>query len=111
MVNELTTLLAEEKQIRASLGRLRTRKQALEQSIKKYLSETEDPGIKFKDMTISVHDKEIRLYKNKTSKIDDAKNALKSHGVSNADSVLASVIEAMRGDTRTEQKLLVKKTK
>lgn len=111
LVNELSALLSEEKQLRAQMAKLRTRRQTVEQGIKAFLAETDDPGLKYRDLVLTVQDKEVRIYKNKTTKIDDAKNVLKRHGVPNADSIVGSVIAAMRGDTRTEQKLVVKKNK
>lgn len=111
MVSELTLIMAEEKQVRAQAARLRTRRTALEAQIAKILRDSDDPGVKYHGLQIALEDKEVRHRKKKTEKIDGAKNVLKTNGVTNADRVLESVINALRGDKTVEQKLTVKKIK
>lgn len=111
LVAELTSLINEEKQMRMHVRKLKDRREQVEDGIMKFLAETEDPGIKHKNITLTVEEKERRKYRNKTDKIDSAKNVLKKHGVSNSDKVIQDVIEAMRGEPRLETKLCLKKTK
>jgi len=111
MASELTLILAEEKQLRGQIGRLRNRRSVLETQISKILRDSDDPGVKYHGLQIALEDKEVRHRKKKTEQIDGAKNVLKTNGVANADRVLESVINAMRGDKIVEQKLTVKKIK
>jgi len=83
----------------------------LETQISKILRDSDDPGVKYHGLQIALEDKEVRHRKKKTEQIDSAKNVLKTNGVANADRVLESVINALRGDKIVEQKLTVKKIK
>lgn len=111
MVSELALILNEEKQIRGQLTRLRNRRATLETQISKALRDSDDPGVKYQGLQIALEEKEVRHRKKKTEQIDGAKNVLKTNGVANADRVLESVINALRGDKTLEQKLTVKKIK
>lgn len=111
MVSELTLILNEEKHLRSQLARLRNRRTTLESQITKILRDADDPGVKYHGLQIALEDKEVRRRRKKTEQIDGAKNVLKTNGVANADRVLESVINALRGDKTVEQKLTVKKIK
>ena len=111
MVSELSVLLSEERQLRRQLAQLRTRRTFIESQISKILRDSNDPGVKYHGLQIALEDKEVRHRKKKTEQIDGAKNVLKTNGVTNADRVLESVINALRGDKTVEQKLTVKKIK
>ena len=111
LVSELSEIITEEKRIRGHMRELRSRREKIEGHVAKFFEETEDPGIKYRGLTITVEDKIVRLHKKKTEKIDGALNVLKEYGVKNADQVLGNVIEAMRGHASTETKVIVKKAK
>lgn len=111
MASELSLLITEERQLRRQLVQLRTRRTFIESQISKILRDSDDPGVKYHGLQIALEDKEVRHRKKKTEQIDGAKNVLKTNGVANADRVLESVINALRGDKTVEQKLTVKKIK
>ena len=111
LVSELSELIAEEKRVRAHVKGLRQRRATIEAQIAAFFDETEDPGIKYRGLCVTVEDKTVRLYKKKTEKIDGARNVLKEYGVKNTDQVLGDVIDAMRGQTTTEARVVVKKAK
>lgn len=111
MASELSLLITEERQLRRQLVQLRTRRTFIESQISKILRDSNDTGVKYHGLQIALEDKEVRHRKKKTEQIDGAKNVLKTNGVANADRVLESVINALRGDKTVEQKLTVKKIK
>lgn len=111
LVSELSEIMNEEKRMRLHLKEVKRRRAVIEEQIAKFFNETQDPGIKYRNMTITLEDKEIRLHKKKTEKLDGARNVLKGYGVKNTDQVLCDVIEAMRGQAIVEPKVVVKKVK
>ena len=111
IVSELTAIMAEEKNTRNRMRTLRDRRLFLENSVCKFLEETEDVGIKYKDVELVLEDKQVRTRRKAREKEDCVLAVLQRAGISNPSAVLPQVIEATRGEKHTEPKLAVRKSK
>jgi len=108
-VTELKIIIAEETRARAHLKKIRDKRKILEDQIAVYLADSPDAGIKTRDFTISLENKEVRLRKKKRDRVEEASNILKRAGVHDADRLVDRVVEAMRGDIEIRPKLHIKK--
>lgn len=111
LIYELNIISTEEKQLRLHFKKLRDRKKTIESQLITTLEKSEEKGIKYNNILIILDDKETTIYKKKTEKIQEAKNILKKNGVNNADNILFDVLKAMKGDTKIQTKLVIKKNK
>ena len=111
LLYELTVINNEEKQLRTQIKKLRDRKKNIESELIKILNNSEDKGFKYNNLIVVLDNKETYIYKKKSEKIQEAKNILKRHGVTNSENILIDVLKAMKGDTKIQSKLVVKKNK
>jgi hypothetical protein len=110
-VSELTAIITEEKNMRTRMRTLRERRLFLENNVCKFLEETDDSGIKYKDIELVIEDKLVRTRLKAREKEDFVLAVLQKAGVANPVAVLPQVIEATKGEARTKTKLAVRKSK
>lgn len=110
-VSELTAIMTEEKNTRARLKTLRERRTVLENDVCRFLDETRDAGIKYRDLELVLEEKQVRTRRKAREKEDGVLSVLQKAGLPDAVSVLAQVLEATRGEKHTEPKLAVRKAK
>lgn len=106
-VTELKRLDIEIKRQQTELRRLRNQKKDCEKRILDYLDTTEQPGLRFHDMTIIATDRKKRRYKKKSEKEEAGKIILQKHGIYNSKEALDELLNAMRGSPERESKLQI----
>jgi hypothetical protein len=98
-VTELKEITTEVKNRSKELCKLRARKVELEKKICDFLTEKDQPGVKYKDVAIILEkNKYKRMPKKKAQKEEDCLNVLKHYGVSNAEKIFGELLETMKGD-------------
>jgi len=110
-VLELESIRAEIKSLAAKRKELRKREKVVEERIIQYLEIKEQPGLKHHGTAIILEQKEARERKKAKERDMDAKLVLERYGISDADRVLAEVLEARKGNKVPVKKLKIKKYK
>lgn len=105
---ELQELNREISRLSEQLKILRERKNYIEGSIINYLETTQQPGVKFKNVTVIQEEKNYRKPKKKKEKYSAAVNVLKGYGVQDPEEAYNKVINAMRGSPHAKPKLKLK---
>ena len=110
-IDELDQIKAEISRNNAINRNLRQRARDLEGHIADYLQNKSQAGVKYKGRTIILETKERRLTKNKSAKERDVVTLLKQLGVDNPRDAYVQLLNAQRGDSVEQQKLMIKKIK
>ena len=98
-VTELKELVADIKQRSMQLGKLRKRKEELEKKITDFLTEKDQPGVKYKDTAVILEKNKIkRVPKKKAQKEEECLEVLKYYGITNAEKILNELVETMKGE-------------
>ena len=98
-VTELKELSTEVKNRSKELSKLRKRKQELEKKIGDFLTEKDQPGVKYKDVAVILEkNKYKRMPKKKAQKEEDCVNLLKHYGIGNAEKICNEFFETMKGE-------------
>lgn len=112
LVSELDVITKEIKTRLNDLSKLRKREKTIKEQIKKFCSETDKPGIKYKDITILVEDKTKRVPKKIEAKIKQCKELLQENDIQCSDKIITQVIDALKGEKKTQKIIkIVKKNK
>jgi len=106
-VKQLKLLDTEIKRQQNELRKLRNQKKECEKRILDYLETTEQPGLRFRDMTIIAKDSRRRRYKKKSEKEEAGQMILKKHGIYNSKEALEELLSAMRGSPEHQSKLQI----
>lgn len=108
-VTELKELSTEVKNRSKELTKLRKRKEELEKKICDFLTEKDQPGVKYKDVAVILEkNKYKRLPKKKAQKEEDCVNLLKHYGISNAEKICSEFFETMKGEEIPKNALRLK---
>lgn len=108
-VDELNHINAEIKRNNLSNKKLRIRAKDLEKSIKEYLQEKNQSGLKYNGQAILVEHKEKRVNKTKKVREQDAISYLQSLGIQNPEETYLKLEDVKKGETVEETKLKFKK--
>lgn len=110
-VKSQESLRQELKRIKNELEKLKPEISAFKSSILDALKKQNQEGMKYKDLTITVHSKYKRYYPKKAEKERLLFEALQSCGIDDAKNTTLSVIEALksRAHTGVEDTLKIKK--
>lgn len=108
-VEELNQLKLEINRNNAVNKKLRIRAKELEYSIKKYLQEKNQNGLKYNGQAIIVENKEKRANKNKKEKYESTINFLHSIGVSNPEEAYLQLEDLKKGEAIEQTTLKFKK--
>lgn len=106
-VVELSRLNDEIKRQQKELRVLRKHKEECEKRVLDYLDANEQPGIKFRGMTIIAEERRKRRYRKKKEKIEQGESVLQRYGVSNSREALDELMESMRGSPEPKTKLRI----
>jgi len=106
-VQELKRLQIEIKRQQTQLRDLRTHKKECEKRIMDYLETNDQPGLKFRDMTIIAQNTQRRRRKKKQEKQDAGLMILQKHGIYNSKEALDELLSAMRGSPERETQLRI----
>ena len=104
---ELHHIEQEIRRLSKELKTFRTRKKGLEDSILTFIKDTNQPGIKYKGIAIVPKTKNTRKYKKKADKEKDGTYILEKYGIQNSDKILKELVEAMKGEEESVEKLKV----
>lgn len=106
-VLELSNLNDEIKRRQKELRSLRKQKESCETRVLDYLDANEQPGIKFRGMTIIAEERRKRRYRKKQDKISNGEIVLQKYGISNTREALDELLESMRGSPEPNTKLRI----
>lgn len=108
---ELREINLELSRMNKDMKKLKTRKAELEQSILEYITNNDVPGVKYNDIIIISEEGKARMRKNAKEKEEESIGVLREYGVSRAEEAYKRILNAMKGDTYTKQKLKIKEIK
>jgi len=108
-VMELHELKIEIKRVAGELKKLRTAEKEIENRLTKYLSETNQPGIKYGTTAIVLEEKTPHSRKKKKEVEEDTVKILKRHGISNPEDVMKDLDDARKGSPVFKQKIRLQK--
>lgn len=109
-VQEIDTIDKEIKALRLSLSRLNNRKKALESNIIDFLDKKDQPGLKYKDITIISEEKDRHFRLKKKDKLQKGKNILQKYGVPSSDKLLEELLN-LKGEAVPYKKVKIHKLK
>lgn len=109
-MSELKEIVSEIKNLNQRSKELRDRKKELENKILDYLEQTEQPGVKFKELIVLKSETTSHFRKNKKEKQEDIIKVLEENGISEPQKVYGQITKAMIGDEHTKTRLKVKQT-
>lgn len=95
-VKELQDLNTEIQRLLKEVKRLRDRKKEVENNIKMYLDENDQPGVKYQGIAVTIASKKGRIAINESAKKEKLREILKEHGIT-SDFVISNVIESVKG--------------
>jgi len=104
---ELRDLELEIKQLQQRMRILRAHKKKCEDRIMVYLDENNQPGVKFKEMTIIAKPKKKRKYISKTEKSQCAQDFLEKFGVYATTREIEDLFESIKGPCEQESKIQI----
>ena len=110
-VKELQDLDSELKRLGKQMKILRDRKNVIENKIKIYLDEKDQPGVKYQDLAIIMDNKKGRIRINEKEKKERVLEILNSNGVENSEEMLNELIETMKGTPVNKSYIKLQKIK
>ena len=96
-LEELDGIKMELKAITVRRKKLNTRKIQIEDFVKDFLREKDQPGVKHNGIAYRLNDKPKRQTKKKQEQYTQSIDVLKKYGVQDSDKLLEELIEARRG--------------
>ena len=111
-VNELKALEIDITNHRKILRKFFKRKKELESQIFKFLEAKEQPGLKYKDITIIAEKKEKHKRLKKKEKLQLGKDILNKFGIThNSDQILKELMDKLKGEKIPNNSLKIKNQK
>jgi len=104
-VQELKELDTELKRLRKDVARIRSLKESCEQRILEYIETNDQPGVRFKDITIVAESRTTRRPTKKSERLERGQQFLQRYGVHNSERALEELMEEMRGEPEPVSKL------
>ena len=96
-MKELREIEIEIKRKKEELKFLTEKEKNLKISIKQYLYQNEQPGIKYQDLVVLAKERKTRQRKTKDERNQDIEEILIQNGIRNTHEVLTEISEALRG--------------
>ena len=106
---EFREIREEMKKVRGHLRSLHKRANVIENHIKNFLNEKEQPGVKYQDCVVVLNQTNKHGSKPRSEKEKDCLTILESQGDRDASKVLSLIEEARKGPAISHQKLVFKK--
>lgn len=111
-VTELQEIDIEIKRLSQSLKQLRERKKLLEKKIIAFLDSNDQPGVKYNNVALVIEEKNKCVRKKPDQKKQDCIDILKKYGLNkNADELMVELSFAMKGYSKKEKKIKMRKIK
>ena len=114
IVAELSQLKEIEKELKRLSGlsrELKKKKEVIETRVLTYLNKTKRDGVKTQDIMVLSKEKVSRPSKPKDEKEKDVQQILQRVGVRNTEQAYQEIMEAMKGEERRKQGLVLKQPK
>lgn len=106
-LEELKTLETEIKSIRKKLAEYNKQKSLIEGRVIEFLKSQETQGVRYQNTAIVLEDRCVRAKKRKVEKFKDIKSVLAKHGYPENEAMIGEILEAQRGQTKSDQVLKV----
>lgn len=110
-VMELESIRTEIKRLAKELRELRKTEKVVETRIISYLNETNQPGVKYTNTAVVLHEKTPTKPKKKADKIADMGDVLRRYGVTDIEKAIADIDAARKGEKIIEHKINIQKFK
>jgi hypothetical protein len=110
-VQEIDLLEKEIKVLKTNLYKLIKRKKELESKIITFLDHKDQPGLKYKDITIISEEKDRHKRLKKSDRLDKGVHILRKYGVSNPEEALKDLMTNLKGDAIPYKTVKIKKDK
>jgi hypothetical protein len=107
-MRELKSITTEMKRLNIELKTLKLKKKEIEKNIKKFIEQTDQPGVKYGDLTVLAEQKKQRLRKSKDERNQEIAQILEDYGLTNVNDVLDEINEALKGKQELTMKLKIK---
>jgi hypothetical protein len=108
-VTELDEINRELKVLRDRSRVLSIRKKAIEKKLVKVLDERNEPGMKYRDITIIAEEKGKHAPIKKKERVSKGVHVLEKHGIRDAEKVLKELVTEMKGDKIVEKVVKLRK--
>jgi hypothetical protein len=109
-MRELRELKIEIKRRKEELKILVEKEKQLQASIKQYLYQNDQPGIKYQDLIVLATEKKVRQRKTKNERNQEIEEILLNYGVRNPDEALVEISDALKGKQEITFGLKIKRT-
>jgi hypothetical protein len=110
-IKELNELDNEIKRLSISLRNVRTIRKNTETRISDFLSQKNQPGVKYNGNAIILEKKQKRAYMSKKAKEEGALSILQKYNINNSKSILDELRDSMKGNSTDIFKLKITKIK
>jgi hypothetical protein len=97
-VIELKNIDSELKSLRMRTRQLNKQKFVLEEKIRDFLREKEQPGVKFQGVAITLEEREKHTRKKDVQKKEDSTRVLERYGVQDTEQAYKELMEALKGE-------------
>ena len=111
LIIELKELANEITNRTKDLTKLKNRKKQIEDTLSKFLKERNQPGIKYRGVTVIEEEAKSRIRKKKSDKEDDCVSLLRNNNVHNAEKIYKELVEKMKGEQVLKKKLKIQTIK
>jgi hypothetical protein len=106
-VNELKELNRQLKLMKSEMSKLNKRKKDLEKIVGDYLDKKDQPGLKYKDITIIAEDKDRYDRLKKAEKMEKGIEILEKYGIRNKEALLKELFH-IKGDAKHIKTIKIK---
>jgi hypothetical protein len=100
-VNDLNNVRKELKRLRETMRNLQNLQKEYEKRILDYLETNDQPGVRYKGVTIIADEKQKRKYQRKADKLERGERMLRELGISDGKKVLENLLENLKGTPET----------
>ena len=106
-LDELDKIETEIKSLRKRLSEMNKQKQLVELRVIDFLKNQDTHGVRYQNKAVLLEDRCIRSKKKKVEKFKDVKSILSKHGLPINEAMIGEILEAQRGQTKSDQILKV----
>lgn len=106
-LEELKSLESEIKLLRKRLSEFNKQKSLVENRVIEFLKSQETQGVRYQNTAIILEDRCVRAKKRKIEKFKDIKSVLAKYGHAENEAMIGEILEAQRGQTKSDKVLKV----
>lgn len=110
-ITELTDLTTELKRLNTQSSQLRKQIKLVQKNILEYLSEKQQPGVKYRDMAVIVQNKTKFERKKKKEIEEDTIRLLNEYGIADANGFLSRIKDVRKGPEVQEDTIKIQRMK